>query len=185
MLFHFFTVSCFHFLFGANKHLLIFTETSQQWLSATGQPASASERWRFGRTSAAFIPQTRGKCPKLFPLTAALWAIWRGWMSVFFLSVFCWVYFLKPLRMNIFQLCIYIYIIIYMCTVDMCCLLFFSSKAYKVSFFVGSTGDLSSWGHAGSWMTRVHHEDLHFVLLSMEYWHVFFGDFRWSQNSWV
>ena len=34
----------------------------------------------------------------------------------------------------------YIYIILF----DMCCLLFFSSKAYKVSFFVGSTGDLSS-----------------------------------------
>ena len=35
----------------------------------------------------------------------------------------------------------YIYILYYL-TCAVCC--FFSSKAYKVSFFVGSTGDLSS-----------------------------------------
>lgn len=124
--------------------------------------------------------------PEAFPINSRFMSDLKRVDECFFFVGFLLSIFFKTIANEYISIMyIYIYIIIYMCTVDMCCLLFFSSKAYKVSFFVGSTGDLSSWGHAGSWMTRVHHEDLHFVLLSMEYWHVFFGDFRWSQNSWV
>ena len=169
-----FITSCFHFLFGANKHLLIFAETSQPWLSATGLPATTCCLWKvtFWKNVSGVYTADPRQVPEAFPINSRLEQRFEeGGCSGFFCR-FCWVYWFN-IHNFIYWYSWHVLFVV------------FSLNTHKVAFFVGSTGDLSSWGQAGSWMRRVHHEDFHFVLLSMEFWRVIFCDFRWSQNSWV